>query len=739
MAQDTTDVILSGLNERQKEAVTTTEGYVRVIAGAGTGKTKALTHRFAYIVDRLGISPANILCVTFTNKAAREMSARIRRMVDPGNVNDFICTYHGFCVKVLREDIHRVMYPKSFQILDAEDQKDILRKIYEELSITSREKTYDQAIKDIERFEEWKKGEEEKDYIERYIIPMDEIVIDPSWPIGKKISISYIKYKKKGFYLDFNDLMAFTRYIFDKYPDVREKWQSRLLYIMVDETQDNNDIQWALVSLLQEKHKNLFVVGDPDQAIYGWRGAKPGRLVKLDMEYIPCRTIILDENYRSTPEVLNVANCIIDNNVDRVKKNLFTKKGGGMKVVHFHAKKETDEAEWVAQTIKKKLESGASLRDIAILYRANYVSRAIEQALTRREIPYIIYGGIRFFERREIKDTLAYLRLITINDNLSFLRIVNTPSRGLGKVFLAKLEEIAESENKSYYEALRDNISDTVLDRPGARQFIELIEELKDRIESMTISDFIRLALDKSGLMEMFRKDGDEDRLENIEELIGSIILYEQENVNEDDLSLIKYLQDIALYTNIDYKKEETDFVKLMTIHQAKGLEYPFVFICGLSEGILPNYRAIRDRRREALEEERRIMYVAVTRAEKELYLTDSEGFSSQTQMAKYPSRFIFEIKDGYYVVEGVLDEEYKNEARALIAQSEGASFDMMEKYEKGQLVSHPFYGKGEVIDAVRESMMYLVKFERKGEIIPIRMDFKYMRKFEEEDMPEFN
>jgi len=714
--------LLQGLNEKQIEAVTTTQGYVRIIASAGSGKTKALTVRYAYLVESLGISPANILCVTFTNKAAQELRKRIRSMVTPGNSNDFISTYHGFCVKVLREEIYKLGYPKSFIVMDTEDQVTILREIFGELDITSKDLSFKKAIEYIHNL---KAPFGETSYIKKYIEPFNQIEIDSELSLNKKIFTSYIKKQKKNYALDFDDLMYFAFYIFLNHPDILDKWQNRLNYIMVDETQDNNTVQWALVGMISNKYENLCVVGDPDQSIYEWRGASPEGLVNFDQRFKPSTTIIMAENYRSTPDVLDVANCVIKNNKNRIDKDMFTNKAKGAKVTHFHGKTEFEEGLWVAQTIMNHREKGASLKDFAILYRASHVSRNIEQALIKKGIPYIIYGGIRFFERKEIKDANSYLRLVNSNDDFSFLRVLNSPSRKLGKVFVNKLKKLSESNNTSLYETLKTNIDLKDFNKEGSRVFIKLIEECRMFKDELSISDLMQYIITESGIEQELRLDGEEERLENIEELMASIKLYEKENINEENISLADYLQDIALYTNLDLK-EETDFVKLMTIHQAKGLEFDYVFVCGMSEGIIPSYRSLRERKIKAMEEERRLAYVAITRAKEELFLTESEGFNFASNIPKYPSRFIFEIKEEFLVIDGILTEELKQEAKNAFKNFDDGVLNPPELLKVENHVMHPVFGNGKIIAVNEDTQTYSIQFEKFE--LPLSINFSFRK-----------
>lgn len=709
--------LLEGLNNEQKQAVTTTEGYVRVIAGAGSGKTKTLAHRFAYIVNEIGVSPSNILCVTFTNKAAQEMKSRVRTLVDMGNINDLICTYHGFCVKVLREDIYRLGYPSNFIIADKEDQKALLKEVFDELNIKSDKSTYKNVLTAIsgwkyQRCPEYVCPPFIHEYVNTYDSQKQELFTNfgeslsgagNANPLNWKCFIKYLENQKKSFVLDFDDLMLFALYLFKNYPEVLEKWQNRLEYIMVDETQDNSKSQWHLVELLQRKNKNLFVVGDPDQCIYEWRGAKPEGLTHFDSEYTPCQTIILNRNYRSTPNILDAANSVISNNIERIHKDLYTTKVAANNVVHFHGKTEEEEGEYIAKNIIAYTNNGGHFSDIAILYRASYISRYIEQSFIKNKISYVVYGGIRFFERKEIKDILSYLRMLDVADDISFKRVINLPSRKLGKVFIEDLQRVATIDGISLYNALKKYINNPKFNKKGAKEFINLIESTKESMREMTISDIAYMILKNSSLEEIYRTEGDQERLDNITELISSIKLYEANNANEESITLNKYLQDIALYTNIDYK-ENTDSVKIMTIHQAKGLEFPIVYVVGMSEGIFPSHRTIRERNKRGLEEERRLAYVAYTRAENELYLTESEGYNFESMNYKYPSRFIFEVQDKLIIKEGCLNKELENSAKEYINRTQQSmdSVGISETYAIGDIVDHKLLGTG-IITAINE------------------------------------
>lgn len=720
------DPILDNLNPNQLQAVKTTEGYVRVIAGAGSGKTKALTSRFAYIVDRLGINSSNILCVTFTNKAAQEMKKRVKALIGENYDVSFITTYHGFCVRFLREEINKIHYPKNFIILDAEDQKSILRDVFTELQINSKHLTFKQVLRFIS------KQKSSSNYL-GYILENKSFEPDESDSLSSRVFQIYLDKQKRNYALDFDDLIHFTAFILDNNPDVLFKWQQNLHYIQVDEAQDSSESQFHLVEMLSRVHQNLFLVGDPDQTIYEWRGAKPEYLVEFDTIFPDTQTIIMNRNYRSTPNILKIGNHIIKNNTVRVDKDMITDKPEGFEVVHFHGKNDFEESRWIASEIKEILQSeDASYSDITILYRSNHLSRNIEQALIKDNIPYTIFGGIRFFERKEIKDVLSMLRLIVQGDNFSFLRMHNQPTRGLGKKFLERLSLLAGEQNLSLLQALEKNTTDKELSKKGALDFLLLINELRETAKTKSISDLVKIILDKSGLSELYRKDGDEDRLENIKELVNSMLLLEKEN--NAPVNIVEYLQEIALYTDLDADTQQQDKVRLMTIHISKGLEFPYVFLCGFTEGILPSALSIKERRKRAIEEERRLMYVAVTRAEKRFYMTDSEGFNFTTGLNKYPSRFLFEISEEFYVRKGKLSPEIiqNNKTKSDVLQS-----DTQTTFKEGDLVMHPVWNKGKVKTVDVEKNQYIVEFAVIAKEKPIDFSFKHLTSAEDADTEE--
>ena len=710
--------IFASLNSRQAEAVRATEGRVRIVAGAGSGKTRVLAHRYAYLVNEMGIDPSNILCMTFTNKAAQEMKSRISNMVHAAPVNDLVCTIHGFCVKVLRREIYRIGYPKNFIIIDEEDVKQLAKQVMEEVGLDRTVATVRQFVKGVQKYKYDTFYRAPLSYIESIILskkPPEEEINDVE---------KFILLQMKAFSIDFNDIILFALHILKNHADALEYWQKQLNYIMVDEVQDCSTTDWEIINLISQEYQNLFIVGDPDQAIYEWRGAKPKSFIDFPAE----TDIILNENYRSTPDILNVANSIIAHNKDRIPKDLFTQKPKDKIAVHHHAKSEKEECDWIAKQIDILTKKGCKNSDIAILYRATFQSREIEQALLRKHIKYVVWGGVRFFERKEIKDALAYLRLVAYQDDLSFIRVINTPSRKFGKAKLERLQTLAKEEGATLYATLKSHLQDKEFNKEAFTKFIELIEDCIKAKDNTKTSDMLEYLLDESGLKNLLREDEDEDRLENVQELASSILHYEKINVNED-ISLDTYLQDIALYTNADYK-DDGDTVKLMTIHQSKGLEFPIVFISGVTEGIFPSHRSIRERKRSALEEERRLMYVAITRAEKAVFLTESEGFDYTHKTTRCPSRFLMEIDRKIIKVDGNIPPEIWNGTLALVRKldDEIASQHSPEEEEEenalkpGDTVTHKVLGEGLILDYDRERDSFQINFN--GSIRFIRADY---------------
>lgn len=696
------DRILEGLNEQQLAAVTATEGYVRLIAGAGSGKTRTLTRRFAYITQTLGVSPANVLCVTFTNKAAAEMRSRIKEMTGD-NAAGLITTFHGFCNRVLKEDIHRVSYPKTYLVIDGEDQKQMVRRVMEDMGLALKDYRIKHILEDVIGP---KKGAA-LSYVSLLANTDNgalEDCIHKCYKEEDEIFYRYLLEQKKSFALDFDDLIYFTLYIFTQFRPVLQKWQERMEYIMVDEFQDVDDSEYALVSRLAGKHGNLFIVGDPDQTIYSWRGAKVDYIMNFDQLNNGCQTLMLTENYRSTPQIVEVTNSLISRNRYRIDKQLQAVKESGARVVYAHSRSDKEEAAWVGERIAEHHDAGMTYSSMAILYRAHHVSRFLEEELLARNIPYRVYGGVGFYERREIKDALCYLRMLTAADDLAFERIINTPRRGISRTKLGHLKEYAENEGLSLYEALRRCVAEEneIIRRTKAAGFVDMIESLRDCAEENSVCALLEQLMAASGYEQMLRMDGDQDRLDNLAELKQAIIEYEK--AEGETVTVGDYLNAVTLMTAAD-EPDNIDAVKLMTVHSAKGLEFPVVFACELCEGIFPSRKT---NTRDKMEEERRLAYVALTRARDVLYITDSEGMTLEGAI-KYPSRFVFDIDRELldYTVE--LSEDLIQQATEVINKDEDTLDTPQRKV--GDKFMHPVFGEGEIIERSEKNSCYVVRF----------------------------
>lgn len=697
--------LLQGLNQAQREAVTATEGFVRVIAGAGSGKTRALTHRFAFLVNELGILPGNILCVTFTNKAAAEMRQRIHLLTgdnDTGRIN----TFHGFCVSVLQEDGHAVQYPKSFLVLDNADIDAMLQIIYEERGLTLRDMTFSAARDMIEIRKLFK----DPNYYEDMItLPLDTLreKYERAASTSDIIFYGYLYQEKKCFGLDYNDLIKFSLYIFREHVDIRRKWQQRLEYIMIDEFQDIDQLQYELMEVLCGYHKNLFIVGDPDQTIYTWRGANVKYLLDFDKAFPGTKTIMMMQNYRSTPQILAAANALIDKNQYRMKKDMIPTMPDGEPVVCHFAQTQEAEAAWMAGEMQRLHGEGTAYRDMTVLYRAHYVTRAVEEVLLREKIPYTIYSGVPFFGRMEIKDALSYLRMIVYQDDLSFRRIANVPKRNLGKRRMAFLQEYAEQHGCTLYRALQDNIEDTLFKGTRARQFVTLIQSFAEASEGRPVSEVLSAILNASGYEAMLRTEGSQERLDNLAELKQSVYLYE--TTCGEECTLEHYLSHVALLTNGD-TAEQGDKVKLMTVHAAKGLEFPYVFLCGMNEGIFPSRKV---RTLPGMEEERRLAFVALTRAERRLYLSEADGRNFDGS-PRYPSRFVLDIGRDRLTFTQPPQDGLIREAESYIASTQRffPTQDSDNVFPVGQRVRHLMFGEGTVLEADMENGAHLVQFD---------------------------
>ena len=697
------EALLAGLNSAQREAVTATEGYVRVIAGAGSGKTRALAHRFAFLVNELGILPGNILCVTFTNKSANEMRQRIHNLTGDSDTG-YINTFHGFCVSILQEDSHAVQYPKRFLVLDNSDIDAMLQIIYEERGLTLRDMTYSAARDMIEMEKLLHRPDYYRDMIDLSLDTLKE-KYDRATGTRDIIFYGYLYQEKKCFGLDYNDLIKFSLYIFQQNEDIRLKWQRRLEYIMIDEFQDIDQIQYQLMEVLCGYHRNLFVVGDPDQTIYTWRGANVKYLLEFDQKFPGARTIFLLDNYRSTPEILAAANSLIAKNRNRIPKELRPTRPSGPPVLCQFAESQEQEARWMVAEMKALHGQGVPYRDMTVLYRAHYVTRTVEQVLLEEKLPYTIYSGVQFFQRAEIKDALSYLRMIVYRDDLSFRRVANVPKRNLGKRRMAFLEEYAQKHGCTLYQALTDSLEDPIFKGTRAAAFVSLVELFSAGYENRPISEVLSALLNESGYEAMLRTEGSQERLDNLAELKQSI--YEFETTCGEESTLEQYLSHVALFTGGDLA-ENGDKVKLMTVHAAKGLEFPHVFLCGMNEGIFPSRKV---RTMPGMEEERRLAFVALTRARDRLYLSESGGRNFDGS-PRYPSRFLLDIAQELLTYTAPPEEGLIRETREYVAESQRHLPQQEAVFLPGQRVRHAQFGTGTVVEADPARSAHLIQFD---------------------------
>ena len=699
------DEILEGLNKAQLTAVTSTEGFVRVIAGAGSGKTRALTHRFAYLVTELGVLPGNILCVTFTNKAANEMRQRIHQLTGD-NDTGYISTFHGFCVNILQEDSHAIGYPKSFMVLDNSDIDEMLKIIYEERGLTLRDKTFASAR---DMFEMRKCLTEPGYFLDMIALPIDELHQKylQATEVNDILFYGYLYQERKTFAVDYNDLIILSLYIFQEHPDIAEKWQKRLMYIQIDEFQDIDPLQYRLMEVLCAYHHNLFIVGDPDQTIYTWRGANVKYLLDFDQHHPGTQTIMMMENYRSTPQILRVANALIRKNRQRIEKDLIPMLPDGVPVVCHLAEDSTKEAEWMVKNIETLHQMGVAYNEMTVMYRAHYVTRTIEEVLLRSKIPYTIYSGVQFFGRMEIKDALCYLRMIVYKDDLSFRRIANVPKRNLGVRRMKFLEEYTEQHGDTLYDALVKNLEHEIFRGTKARDFVALIEKYASSYSERTISEVLTSILHESGYEKLLRTEGAQDRLDNLAELKQAVFSFETSAGEETDLEA--YLKSVAMLSNMDIA-DSHDRVKLMTVHTAKGLEFPYVFLCSMSEGIFPSKKV---NTLEGMEEERRLAFVAITRAEKGLYISEAAGRNFDGS-PRYPSRFILDInRDLLHFTEapkaGLLKEA---ESYIQLVDSHFRRSGDAAVFHIGDRVRHRAFGLGTIQDVDLDQSAYTIRFD---------------------------
>ena len=612
--------IYDTLNEQQKEAVFHTEGPLLILAGAGSGKTRVLTHRIAYLIEERGVNPWNILAITFTNKAAGEMRERVDRLVGFGAESIWVSTFHSTCVRILRRYIDRIGFDTNFTIYDSDDQKSLMRDVCRVLDVDTKKYKERMFLSAISAAKD-------------EMITPDEYELNAAGDFGKqKIAQVYREYERQlhaNNALDFDDLLLKTVQLFQTQPDVLESYQERFRYIMVDEYQDTNTVQFKFVSLLAAKYQNLCVVGDDDQSIYKFRGANIRNILNFEQEFQNARVIKLEQNYRSTQNILNAANAVIQNNRGRKDKTLWTDNGDGEKVHLRQFDTAYDEAEFVADDIRKNIENGGTYQDYAILYRTNAQSRMFEEKFVACNIPYKIVGGVNFYARREIKDLLCYLKTIDNGrDDLAVRRIINVPKRGIGLTTITRIQESAAAREIGFYEALLglDLIPGVARAASKLDSFVALIEYFKRWSDEVSITDLMNEIIEKTGYIENLEAEDKEDaqaRIENIEELVSKIAAYEEQCAAEQvKPSLSQFLEEVALVADIDSLEENPDYVVLMTLHSAKGLEFPHVYLVGMEDGLFPSYMTITSDNDEDLEEERRLCYVGITRAEQELTMT---------------------------------------------------------------------------------------------------------------------
>lgn len=691
--------ILQNLNEKQIEAVTHFSGPLLVYAGAGSGKTSALTHRIAHLIEERGINPWNILAVTFTNKAANEMKKRLMKLLGRENEDHdmpTVGTFHNICVRILRKEIHLLDFENTFAIYDTADQQVLIKRVMEELLIDSKKINPKAVLAHISN-------------AKNQLLTHEEYYGYANDFFSEKVAEIYPRYQgalRRNNALDFDDLIMKTVELFRKFPDVLDRYQEKFRFISVDEYQDTNKAQYLLIKMLAEKYQNLCVIGDSDQSIYSWRGATIQNILDFEKDYPSAKVVLLEQNYRSTQLILDASNMVIARNVKRREKKLWTQKQGGEKISQWLCDNERHEAEMILHEIKNKIAGSEYplYNDFVILYRTNAQSRVFEEAFLRHAIPYRIVGGIKFYDRKEVKDILAYLRLVqNPSDSVSLLRIINTPTRKIGDKTLQAVQDFARKHGISVYNAML--LADEIEEIPEAKKkaiedFVKIIKDLQILNSQSPASAMIKYVLDKSGYKKMV-DDGSvegEARLENISELVTVAYKYDR---LESGMSLNIFLEEVSLISDLDSIEDKENAVTLMTVHAAKGLEFPYVFVAGLEEGVFPHSRSLLDR--EELEEERRLLYVAMTRAKEKLYL-----LHCQTRMlygeakSNAPSQFLADIAEelvernfGQHSYRGHISLSSIENRPVPIELDCGVDTDL----GPGDRVLHNSFGQGIVID----------------------------------------
>ena len=652
--------LIDELNDKQREAVLNTEGPCLVIAGAGSGKTKVLTHKIAYLISEKNIAPWNILAITFTNKAASEMKERIEKLVDSAAKDIWMGTFHSICVKILRKYIDRIGFDSSFLIFDTSDQRTVVKDCIKSLNLDDKMFTDRSVLSEISNA----KNEmlEPAAYLAKYNGDFRRE------KIGEVYSL-YQKKLKENNSLDFDDIINYTIKILTENPDVLEYYSSKFRYVLVDEYQDTNKAQFTLVTILASYYGNITVVGDNDQGIYSFRGADISNILNFEKDFPGTKIIKLEQNYRCTGNILKAANAVIKHNENKYDKKLWTENEEGNLPCIYKGDDEYDEARYIAEQINHlKREEYIENSDFAILYRMNSQSRVIETILNREDIPYKVIGGLKFYERKEIKDALSYLRLIANpSDNISLKRIINEPKRGIGKTSLDNIQELSENMGISMYEIIK-NAEKYDLNRvyANSREFIDLIEELRSKKDELKVSELLTEVLNKSGYTKALELESTveaETRLENLEELMTAAIEFEEEEAVEEDM-LSEFLEGLSLSSDVDGLEEDENTVKLMTLHSAKGLEFPVVFLVGMEEGIFPGYKSIGEPKE--LEEERRLFYVGITRAKMHLYLTCAKhrtifGSTSYNAMSRFVTEIPEDLLEGFNEISNNSEEAFED------------------------------------------------------------------------------
>ncbi len=720
--------IYDTLNPMQQEAVYYTEGPLLILAGAGSGKTRVLTHRIAWLIDEVGVNPWNILAITFTNKAAGEMRERVDNIVGFGSEQIWVSTFHSACVRILRRFADTLGYERNFVIYDTDDSKSVMKEICKRLNIDTKiykERALLAAISSA-------KNE---------MVTASEYALNAAGDFGKqRVAEVYREYEKallKNNAMDFDDLLVKTVEVLRNNEDARNYYQERFKYIMVDEYQDTNTVQFRLVSLLAGKYRNLCVVGDDDQSIYKFRGANIYNILNFEKEFPDAKVIKLEQNYRSTQNILDAANAVICNNKGRKEKKLWTANESGEKIHFNQYQNEYDEAYQVVDEIGRAVSSGkAHYNDFAILYRTNAQSRVLEEKFVARSIPYRIVGGVNFYQRREIKDILAYLKTIDNGrDDVALQRIINVPKRGIGATTLGKFMEYGQARDLSLFEALEfcDDIPRLGKAGDKIRAFVNMIDVFRAQSEYITLAELLQNVLDETGYVKELEAESTEEaqgRIENIDELMNKVIAYEEA---EEEPTLSGFLENVALVADIDSLNEAEDYVMLMTLHSAKGLEFPYAYMCGMEDGLFPSYMTIVNDDPEEIEEERRLCYVGITRAKKRLTLTYARSRmvrgSTQYNMV---SRFVREITPELFY-KGRMAEKEKAEARIQrpasyskkqamkVTTSYGKSFVVQKSdaldYTVGDTVRHIKFGIGTVVNIVDggKDFEVTVDFEKSG------------------------